>query len=62
MLPVQRKTHSQTRQGRNHKGLTAAQPVRCPNCGSPKRPHAACMECGYVRPGLTLKFGESEED
>jgi len=34
--------------------------VRCPNCGSPKLPHAACMSCGYVRPGLKIKVSRDE--
>ncbi|MCC6580599.1 MAG: 50S ribosomal protein L32 [Phycisphaeraceae bacterium] len=54
MLPCQRKTHSQSGMRRSHKHATATQAVRCPNCGSAKRPHAACPECGYVRPGLLL--------
>lgn len=61
MLPVQRKTHSQTRQGRAHKSLTPRQAVTCPDCGSPKLPHAACGECGYVRPGLKLSTGRGGE-
>lgn len=60
MLPVQRKTRSQSKMGRNHKKLTAPQASRCPNCGSAKLPHAACAECGYVRPGL--KLATSKED
>jgi large subunit ribosomal protein L32 len=60
MLPVQRKTRSQTKMGRSHHALRAVQSVRCPNCGSAKLPHAACNECGYVRPGLKLNL--SKED
>jgi large subunit ribosomal protein L32 len=60
MLPVQRKTHSQTRKGRSHQALTRVQTVRCPNCGTAKRPHAACTECGYVRPGLKLALSKEE--
>lgn len=60
MLPVQRKTRTQTKMGRANKGLKAVQSVRCPNCGSNKRPHAACRECGYVRPGLALKLGRED--
>lgn len=60
MLPVQRKTHSQTRMGRAHKSARATQAVRCPNCGLPKRPHAACGDCGYVRPGLKLALSKEE--
>ena len=60
MLPVQRKTRSQSKMGRAHKSLKAIQSVRCPNCGSVKLPHAACNECGYVRPGLQLKLDRAE--
>ncbi len=60
MLPVQRQTRTQGRKRRTHDSLTAVQAVRCPNCGSPKRPHAACRECGYVRPGLKLRLSKEE--
>jgi len=60
MLPVQRKTSGQARDRRSHQALKAQVPVRCPNCGSSKRPHAACGECGYVRPGLKLKINKEE--
>ncbi len=55
MVPVQRKTRSQTRKGRSHDAISATHAVDCPNCGSPKRPHTACTDCGFVRPGLQLK-------
>lgn len=60
MLPVQRKSRSQSKMGRAHKSLRSIQPVRCPNCGNAKFPHAACAECGYVRPGL--KISTTKED
>ena len=56
MLPVQRKTHSQTRMGRNHKGYKPRRGVECPSCRAWKLPHAACMECGFVRAGLSIKL------
>ena len=58
MNPVQRKSLSQSKMRRSH-NWRANRPiasVRCPNCGTAKLPHAACMECGYVRPGLKLNF------
>lgn len=58
MVPVQRKTRSQTKMGRSHDAITPRKSVRCPNCGDPKLPHAACNNCGYVRPGLRLNLGE----
>ena len=61
MLPCQRKTRSQSKMGRNHQALSKRPGVRCPNCGSWKLPHAACNDCGYVRPGLKLKL-EADQD
>jgi large subunit ribosomal protein L32 len=61
MLPVQRKTRTQTRKGRSHLALRGTQTVDCPNCGAAKRPHCACRECGYVRPGLKLSLGKDED-
>ncbi len=54
MLPCQRKTRSQSRQGRSHQAITAKQTLSCPNCGEAKLPHCACKSCGYVRPGLSV--------
>jgi large subunit ribosomal protein L32 len=62
MVPVQRKTRTQTRKGRSHQGVGRIQTVACPNCGVAKRPHVACGECGYVRPGLQLQDRQREED
>jgi large subunit ribosomal protein L32 len=60
MLPVQRKTRSQSKKGRSHMAVTPSSTVQCPDCGSAKLPHAACRDCGYVRPGLKLNL--SKED
>jgi len=32
----------------------------CPRCNSAKLPHAACDNCGYVRPGLSLKIEKED--
>ncbi|NJL31167.1 MAG: 50S ribosomal protein L32 [Phycisphaerales bacterium] len=58
MLPCQRKSRSQSKMRRSHQALKPIASVRCPNCGSAKLPHAACSECGYVRPGLKLKIAQ----
>ncbi len=60
MLPVQRKSRSQSKMRRSHNALKPTRAVQCPNCGSDKMPHAACPACGYVRPGLRLKLGKEE--
>ena len=62
MNPVQRKSRSQSKMRRSHiwRANMPVQSVRCPNCGSAKLPHAACMDCGYVRPGLRLNLSKEE--
>ena len=62
MLPCQRKTRTQTRKGRSHHALTPRAAVECANCGTPKLPHCACRECGYVRPGLKVNAGRQSND
>jgi large subunit ribosomal protein L32 len=60
MQPSQKSTRSRTRQRRAHHAKVAAHVVDCPKCNSPKLPHAACDNCGYVRPGLSLKTEKKE--
>lgn len=60
MNPVQRKSRSQSKMRRSHQHLRAIGYVRCPNCGTNKLPHAACNECGYVRPGLKISLSKDE--
>lgn len=54
MLPTQKKSKSRTRLRRAHQALTPVKYVDCPRCNNAKLPHAACENCGYVRPGLSL--------
>ena len=58
MVPAFRQSPGRTRRRRAHHALKSAHTVTCPNCGATKRPHAACRECGYVRPGLQLKVAQ----
>lgn len=41
---------------RAHQAMRPINYVECPNCNQPKLPHAACDNCGYVRPGLSLEM------
>jgi len=61
MQPVHRVPKSQKRKRRSHLALKPTLPVVCPNCGSPRMPHAACRNCGYVRPGLSIKVSDKED-
>ncbi len=58
MLPAQRTSRSRTRKRRSHHAKVAVNYADCPRCNQPKLPHAACDNCGYVRPGLSLKVDE----
>ncbi|RMH25361.1 MAG: 50S ribosomal protein L32 [Planctomycetota bacterium] len=55
MHPTHRISPGRTRRRRSHHAVAPGQTVQCPNCGSAKSPHRACRNCGYVRPGLTIK-------
>ena len=57
-VPAFRTSRSRTRKRRSHLAIRAAKAVQCPNCGAAKRPHAACVSCGYVRPGLQIRTAE----
>lgn len=56
MLPKLRTSPARKRKRRSHHALTKMNLVECPSCGATKHPHTACTDCGYVRPGLTLKI------
>lgn len=59
MLPKYKLSRSRTRSRRSaNMAKTAANYADCPQCNSPKLPHAACSNCGFVRPGLSLKVGK----
>ncbi|MCD6378544.1 MAG: 50S ribosomal protein L32 [Planctomycetes bacterium] len=56
MLPAQKLSRSRTRSRRSHYALKPVNFTYCPRCNSPKLPHRACANCGYVRSGLSLKI------
>ncbi|MGI9015027.1 MAG: 50S ribosomal protein L32 [Phycisphaerales bacterium] len=60
-VPAFRQSPGRTRRRRSHQALRGTHTVTCPNCGEARRPHCACRQCGYVRPGLKLnKASEGE--
>ncbi|TKJ36992.1 MAG: 50S ribosomal protein L32 [Planctomycetes bacterium B3_Pla] len=58
MLPVKKTSKSKTRSRRSHHSLKAVNYSVCPKCDQAKLPHAACSNCGYVNPRVTLKLGK----
>ena len=62
MLPARRMSRSRGRTRRAHEALKPMNYTLCPKCSQAKLPHAACSNCGYVNPSLTLKLGKEEAD
>jgi large subunit ribosomal protein L32 len=62
MLPVKKTSKCRTRTRRAHHRLKAANYSFCKKCGQAKLPHAACPNCGYVNPKITLKIAKEESE
>ncbi len=60
MLPVQRISKSRKRKRRSHHALKPIQYVKCPQCGNAKLPHAACANCGFVNPKLSIEVATEQ--
>ena len=60
MLPDKKTSKSRTRTRRSHHRLTPVNYAVCPQCDQAKLPHAACANCGYVNPDISLKLGKEE--
>jgi large subunit ribosomal protein L32 len=60
MLPVKKMSKTRTRTRRSHMALKGTNYSVCPKCSNAKLPHAACSNCGYVNPKITLKVGKEE--
>ncbi len=60
MLPTKKTSKTKTRTRRAHHRLTPVNYAVCPKCDSAKLPHAACENCGYLNPNITLKLGKEE--
>jgi len=56
MVPTQKLSRARTRRRRSQRSIRLVNYADCPQCNSPKLPHAACDNCGYVRPGLSLEM------
>ncbi len=61
MQPSQKSSRARSRSRRAHFRVKGVHYTDCPRCNKPKLPHAACDNCGYVRPGLSLKVEEKKE-
>ncbi len=61
MLPKKKTSKSRTHTRRSHHRLKAVNYSVCPKCEQVKLPHAACTNCGYLNPKITLKLGKEEK-
>ncbi|OUX32943.1 MAG: 50S ribosomal protein L32 [bacterium TMED264] len=48
-LPKRRQSKSRGRKRRTHYKSSLASTTKCPQCGSIKMRHRACLECGYYK-------------
>ncbi|MFP4354706.1 MAG: 50S ribosomal protein L32 [Phycisphaerae bacterium] len=60
MLPKYKLSRSRTRRRRSHHAKAIVNYTYCPRCSTAKLPHARCHNCGFVRPGLTVKMAAEE--
>jgi large subunit ribosomal protein L32 len=60
MLPPKKTSKSTMRCRRSHQALKAVNYSICPKCNNAKLPHAACDNCGYLNPAITLELGKEE--
>ncbi|MBN2271951.1 MAG: 50S ribosomal protein L32 [Sedimentisphaerales bacterium] len=60
MLPVKKTSKTRTRSRRSHQRLKATNYSVCPKCSQAKLPHAACDNCGYLNPNITLDLAKKE--
>lgn len=62
MLPAKKTSKCRTRTRRSHHRLSPTNYAFCTKCGQAKLPHAACANCGYVNPQITLNLAKEEEN
>lgn len=62
MLPAKKTSRTRTRTRRAHHALKPVNYSVCPKCDQAKLPHAACANCGYVNPKITLKVAKQDSD
>lgn len=62
MLPVKKISKTRTRSRRAHHALKPVNYSVCDKCSSSKLPHAACSNCGYLNPKITLDLSKEDKD
>ena len=62
MLPAKKTSKCRTRTRRSHHALRPVNYSICKRCDHAKLPHAACENCGYVNPKITLKIAKEDSE
>ncbi len=62
MLPVKKLSKARTRSRAAHHALKPVNYSICKKCSSSKLPHAACGNCGYVNPKITLDISQEDNE
>jgi len=58
MLPAKKTSKTRTRTRRSHHRLRPINYSVCQKCNQAKLPHAACENCGYLNPNITLDLAK----
>ncbi|HKQ50091.1 MAG TPA: 50S ribosomal protein L32 [Phycisphaerae bacterium] len=61
MVPARRSSKSMTRTRRAHHALKPINLSACPKCGTAKRPHCACGNCGYHTSKVSIEIKAEEK-
>jgi len=57
--PKRRTSKRRRDQRRSHDALPITTSTACPNCGAPRRPHRACVDCGWYDGKQVMEARES---
>jgi large subunit ribosomal protein L32 len=57
-VPKAKVTRSRRNQRRSHDAIGTPPRSNCPQCGSPKRPHRVCLNCGSYRGREVIRTDE----
>ena len=62
MVIRMRHTRSHTKNRRSHHAIKVPALSTCSHCGLLRRPHHACLECGYYRGRLVIDVKKQQAD
>ena len=60
-VPARKVSNTRGRKRRTHYKINEKTVTRCPNCGSPVKPHRVCSECGFYKGKEVINIEEKAE-